>query len=774
MGDRVSGRVRFAVFALALLLVAGAALWLGRMRGSGAGGGGTAPVAENPPMAGGDDVPVLAPDDEVHAAYAGSGACKECHAQVYQLWKDSNHGMAEREPRADLDHAAFEPRRELVHGADKSETFLDKDGIARILTRGFGGEIKAYPVVRVIGHRPLRQFLVPAPGNRLQTCDVSHDPKKNEFFDVFGDEVREPGDWGHWTGQGMNWNSMCAGCHNTRVRKNYDPSSDSYRTRMSELGVGCESCHGPMKDHVEWQRGKAGDPARSGSDPTLKRFSATQMLETCAACHARRSEMTGDLVPGEPFDDHFSLVVTDETDTYHIDGQVRDENFEYASFLSSRMHHAGVTCGDCHEPHSGKRLIAGNMLCMRCHGGGTQPPAPVIDPVRHGRHAPGSAGNDCTSCHMPTTVYMQKHPRHDHGFTIPDPLLTKEFGTPNACNRCHTDKDADWALGHVNAWYGARMERPTRVRALAIGRARRGEAQGRDALLGLLATEEIAAWRASFCHLLERWSLMPPVRDALVGRLADPSPLVREAAMRSLLHAVRARDPVSREAARPLLADGMRAVRIAAAWALLDELDLSSRAGKELIHMLDINSDQPVGRMQLSQYAMVRGDREGAVRQIREAIRLDPNSPAFRHDLAVALSTAGDARGAVESLREAVRLAPRDGEFAYKLGLALHEAGDGSGAVEWLEKAVELDPRHARAWYNLGLSRSAAGRPDDAVAAFLKGEQADPADPAIPYARATVHARVGRMDEARAAARKALAADPGHADARVLLERLGR
>ena len=99
----------------------------------------------------------------------------------------------------------------------------------------------------------------------------------------------------------------------------------------------------------------------------------------------------------------------------------------------------------------------------------------MIDPLTHGRHAEGSPGNDCTSCHMPITHYMQRHPRHDHGFTIPDPLLTKEFGVPNACNRCHTDKDADWALQKTNEWYGEKMNRPTRTRAILVAKARRGE-----------------------------------------------------------------------------------------------------------------------------------------------------------------------------------------------------------------------------------------------------------------------------------------------------------
>ena len=514
------------------------------------------------------NTPILAPDDEVHAGYAGSNTCLECHETAYTGWMDSNHGLAEREYRKDMDDQGFSPKQTLQHGKETSEMFLDAEGFAKILTRGLGNERRVYPVVRVIGNDPLRQFLIPAPGGRLQTCDVSYDPHKNEWFDVYGDEERNPGDWGSWTGQGMNWNAMCAACHNTRLRKNYDPQKNSYDTKMAEMTVGCEACHGPMKDHVQWHKNPPPGVAKGTKDPTIKRQSRDQMLDTCAACHARRSEITGDLIPGESFFDHFSLTVTDQSDTYHPDGQVRDENYEFTSFLSSRMHHVGIRCVDCHEPHSGKRLIPGNMLCMRCHSGGTEPPAPVIDPAAHSHHKADGTGNDCVSCHMPVTTYMQRHPRHDHGFTIPDPLLTKEFGTPNACNRCHTDKDADWALKFSNEWYGEKLNRPTRSRALLVGRARRGDPSARDGLIELLKTEPIAAWKATACHLLERWVMEPKTTQALLAQITDPSPLVREAAVRALVHPSRQQNETVRKAIHPLLDDPVRSVRVAVAWAL--------------------------------------------------------------------------------------------------------------------------------------------------------------------------------------------------------------
>src|SRR6185503_4474817 len=123
-----------------------------------------------------------------------------------------------------------------------------------IVTLGADRERKAFPVERVIAVDPLRQFLIPAPGGRLQVTEVAFDPKQGDWFDIFGNEDRQPGEWGHWSGRGMTWNTMCATCHNTRLRKNYQESSDIYTTTMAERGVGCEACHGPRAEHVAWQK----------------------------------------------------------------------------------------------------------------------------------------------------------------------------------------------------------------------------------------------------------------------------------------------------------------------------------------------------------------------------------------------------------------------------------------------------------------------------------------------------------------------------------------
>jgi tetratricopeptide (TPR) repeat protein len=711
----------------------------------------------------------MAPEDRVYAGYAGSESCRECHAEEHAKWKESNHGMAEREPKAELEDPGFVPGQTFAHGTQTTEVRKNGEDY-EVVTLGFEGKKAAHRVERVIGHHPLRQFLVDGGNGRLQAMEACFDPKLREWFDVYGDEDRKPGEWGHWTGRGMVWNQMCASCHNTRVRKNYDEATDGYRTAMAERSVSCESCHGPMKEHGEWQRRH---PGRKGEDPTLVKWDRDQHTENCAGCHARRGEITGDFKPGESFWDHYLLTITDQTDTYFPDGQVRDENFEFASFMSSGMQHSGVRCMDCHDMHSGKTILPGNQLCMRCHTAGGFPNAPPIVAAAHTFHGAESTGSQCINCHMPQTAYMQRHWRHDHGWTIPDPKLTKEFGVPNACNRCHQDRTTEWALEATEKWYGERMERPTRHRAQLIAKARRGDATAREGLVEVLRTERIPHWRASAALLLDQWAEEPGVRAALLEQAGHEHPLVRNAVMRSLEPLLAGGDAEARGALEKALMDPVRSVRVAAAWALRETLDLEGAAGKDLLHMLKLNSDQPSGQMQLGQFHFARGEAAKAVAHMEKAVRWDPNSPPFHHDLALIHSATGNTAKAIEKLKDAIKLAPNEARYRYELGLALSETGDLKQTVAALREAVRIEPGFARAWYNLGLALNGLKRTEEALEALLKGEAADPRDPGIPYARATILAQLGRTMEAVVAADRALQIAPNFAQAAQLRLMLG-
>lgn len=722
-------------------------------------------AAANAPAAG----PVIEPEAGAFAKYAGSDTCRACHTNAFTRWAASHHSLAERSPTGALDQVAFEPSRTFTHGSQSTTVRSGPAGF-EVETPGPGGTNASFRVDRVIGHHPLRQYLIPEEGGRWQTLEASWDPRTNDWFNVYGSEDRQPGEWGHWTGRGMNWNSMCATCHNTRFRKNYEPGSDVFHSSMAERSVGCEACHGPMRDHVSWQQAWEGSGKK---DPTLRKWTPSVHMETCAPCHARRSELTGDVVAGASFWDHYLLAIVDGSDTFYPDGQVREEDYEYSAFLGSRMHAAGVTCLDCHDPHAGRTKFEGDALCLQCHDGRRQG-SPVIDPAKHTFHAAASTGSRCVNCHMPQTVYMQRHSRHDHGFTSPDPLLTRETGIPNACNRCHADKTVDWAVEATDRWYGARMERPARRRARVLAQGRRGDEGAVPGLLEILGIPETPYWKAAAVALLEPWSDRPAVTKALLDASSHEHPLVRYRALQALGPAAEAGEPRALAVARARLEDNARSVRFAAAWSLRREVSPESRAGRELGHMILLNSDQPTGQAQWAALELARGRAEEAARHLGTAVGWDGGSAGLRQDYATTLSLLGRSRQALEQVREAARLEPKVAEHHYRLGLAWNEAGDMRQTVASLEEAVRLDGRHDRALYNLALAYSAANRGEAAVDLLRRAETVNTADPRIPYARATILAQAGRMAEAREAAEAALARRPGFPPAVELLGQLAR
>ena len=713
--------------------------------------------------------PAPGSDATVFAAYGKSPSCQSCHEEEFKNWKGSHHALAERAVDLKLDRTAFDPVRSIPHGSQQSASRVT-DGRIELVTRGLSGTNQPFPIARVIGVDPLLQYLLPTSGGRLQASELCFDPKRVEWFNVYGEEDRQPGEWGHWTGRGMNWNFMCATCHNTRLRKNYDEQTDAYATTMAEMGVGCEACHGPMADHNAWQ---AKHPNQSG-DTTIRKIARPEMFATCGQCHARRAELTGDFQPGENFFDHHHLTIPDETDMFYPDGQVREEDYEFTAFLGSKMHAAGVRCVDCHEPHTNKLRVPGNLMCMACHGNTMTNGVPRIDLATHSHHKTDTAGDLCTECHMPTTVYMQRHPRHDHGFTVPDPRLTKELGAPNACNRCHPNQTPDWSLDAMNKWFGPRTNELMRTRATAIAKARAGDVAAVPALVKMTAAETNFFWRAVAANLLQRWAAEPNVTAALLRCAGDTNELVRTAAVRGL-------EPLAQSGFNPVtkvlnarLTDPVRAVRVAAAWALHHTLDMNSAAGADLLAYLRHNADQPSSGMQAGVFQLDRGNAAGAKELLRRAVSWDPNSAPLYQALAVAASVQGQSAEAVTALQAACRLAPRDAEYRYQLGLALNEVGRLDEAQTALAETVKLDPQFARAWYNLGLAHSAQNNIEPALAALLRAESLDARSPQIPYARATILARLGRTDEARRAAQRALELQPGFPGAAELLRALER
>ncbi len=697
-----------------------------------------------------------------------SAECKSCHENIHKAWAASDHARAHRPIDARADTPTFTPARDVaLHGVDYHIEWKDGRPLFTEKRGAQPADTTSYTADFVLGYKPLQQYIVPIGGGRYQAAELALDPAKNEWFNVFGDERRHPGEWGYWRGRGMNWNSMCAHCHTTDFNKNYNAVTDTYATTWREHGVGCAQCHGEMPaNHVDPKRKPTGVPF--ALTPEQIKLAA----ETCAPCHARNELLTGKLQPGGAYADFYRLTLPTEAAVFYPDGQVRDEDFNYTSLLTSRMGgKAGVTCLDCHDSHSGKtRLPASdNSLCLQCHGPSRRNNAPLIDPLAHSHHKPDSTGNQCVTCHMPTTTYMQRDPRHDHGFLKPDPLLTKELGIPNACSRCHADQTIDWAIAAADQWYGAKLQSRQRERTRAVAGVQNGNAAAVAPLLALVANEEVPAWRATLLLLLRPYVTGEP---AVVAAARDATkhvdPLVRSAGAQLL-----ASVPSEAATLRPLLNDPTRLVRLDAAWPLSAELPDGSAARKELDAYLAISADQPSGRMRIGQDLFNRGRAAEAEPQLRQAVAWDPNSAGLHDALGLVLNELGKPAEAAASLWRAAQLSPTDAHAAFNAALAFAGARKLPDAEFALREALRRNPRHDRAAYNLGLLLAQTGRVIEALAALESAEKIAPGVADYPYARATILWQRGDRAAAVTAARRALEIDPAHNEARAFLRQAG-
>jgi len=207
----------------------------------------------------------------------------------------------------------------------------------------------------------------------------------------------------------------------------------------------------------------AGKPVRTNP------LDSQVQLRTCARCHARREVTSEKFVPGEPFlESHMPTLL--EQPLYHTDGAIREEVYVWGSFVQSKMHAEGVRCVDCHDPHSLDIHTNERDLCLQCHSGET-----YATPDHH-FHESGEPGSSCVDCHMPQETYMVVDPRRDHSFRVPRPDRSAALGTPNSCNKCHTEESTDWAMKHWEQWWGEPGEDPKQFAyALHADRAGRPE-----------------------------------------------------------------------------------------------------------------------------------------------------------------------------------------------------------------------------------------------------------------------------------------------------------
>ena len=697
------------------------------------------------------------------ATFTGSDACRDCHRGEYDKWNGSHHQLAmavasDETVLGDFADAEF-------HHLGVTTRFYRKDGRFMVATQGPQGEMGDYEITHTFGWFPLQQYLIPFPGGRLQCLPIAWDSREKRWYHLYPDGPIAADDWLYWTNNGQNWNAMCAECHSTDLRKNYDPEDDTYRTRWSEISVGCEACHGPGSAHVAWaQLPEMGRPdvANTALEVKTSKLTSAQQVQLCAPCHARRMSLDDNIHAHADFLDYGIPQLLNEG-MYFPDGQILDEVYVYGSFIQSKMHARDVRCSDCHDVHSIRRIKDGNDLCLQCHRAAIydtrdhhfhKKAGEVGDPIRttSGKilFEVGS-GASCEGCHMPGRIYMGVDYRPDHSFRIPRPDLSLALDTPNACSRCHVDKTVKWSVDAMGKWYGEK-KRPHYGTTLAAGRQQDPEAL---AALVRLATDRLYPdiVRATALSLASSYPNMVAL-EALKRALSDESAILRHTAVNRLAIP----DPEQRMAlVGPLLYDPVRAVRIEAARSLTaaGQHGLGPSLGQpyekalaEYIRTMERTGDFAASRHNLGNLYADLGQMDRAIGHYRKAIAIDRLFYPAKVNLAMLYNAQGQKDQAEALLREVADEYPDLYEIKYSLGLLLAEKKAYDAAVIYLGDAAAGLPQRSRIHYNLALLLKQLNRKTEAESALNRALLADPGNPDYLYALAVLYMESGRLDDA--------------------------
>ncbi len=276
------------------------------------------------------------------------------------------------------------------------------------------------------------------------------------------------------------WNSNCINCHSTVGQPRQNPKTQVMETRVAELGISCEACHGPAQEHVRLNsdpRHRYASHKLKKADPTIvnpSRLTSKKASDTCGQCHAIRYNNSqaqwsmdgfsyrpgGDLEKETPLarmDKHQDKAMHPAlaNGCFWSDGMVRVSGREFNGLVETPCYQRGeLSCLSCHSMHKSDpddQLAAGmngNQACLQCH---TAFRGKI---EQHTHHRANSSGSLCYNCHMPHTTYGLLKAIRSHQITSPSVPSSVQTGRPNSCNLCHLDRSLGWTAKNLSQWYG--------------------------------------------------------------------------------------------------------------------------------------------------------------------------------------------------------------------------------------------------------------------------------------------------------------------------------
>ncbi|MDD4224871.1 MAG: ammonia-forming cytochrome c nitrite reductase subunit c552 [Mariniphaga sp.] len=707
--------------------------------------------------------------------FSGSGSCIQCHERFYELWSSSYHGKAMLQVDARFKAEEGVPSSEEFFLEGKNYQMFWQD--TTLLMVEVSGEVKTnYTIQYSLGGKNVFTFLTPLDKGKLQTIPLAYDKNRQTWFNYPESAIRHFGEEAEdqalpWKDRMYTFNTGCYNCHVSQLENNFNLETETYHTTWREPGINCETCHGPSGEHVRvcLEAGEDNVPDDLKIISTNV-FTPEQHNSSCSPCHAKMLPVTASYMPGEPYFDHFDLTTLEDPDFYP-DGRDLGENYTYTGWKMNECANVGdLHCVTCHTSSGRDRYAEKpNDACMSCHQERRE------NLKAHTMHEPDSEGSVCINCHMPTREFVGHFLRSDHSFRPPMPEATIKFGSPNACNQCHTDKSPEWANTIVKKRKNADYQEKTLYWAQLIKEARDQKWNRLDEMLQIISENRYNnVVVASFLRLLpncrdeKKWDT---VIDALE---TNESPLVRAAAAISL------GGNFSEKAKKALLkaaGDPLRLVRVYAASTLAGfdddrfsptEVQSMTGATHEYISSLLARPDDWSSHYNKGIFFQNKGDANQALDAYETAARLYPQALMPLINSSVLYSYIGNHSKAEENLEKVLEIDPENEAANLNLGLLLAEQGRTTEAEAALVNALNANPQQAVAAYNLSVLVS-SHNPELAVQYAHVAAEARPGEPKYSYTLAYYQLQIDRQTDAIKTLKKLIDNHPQYLNAVSLL-----
>ncbi len=750
-------------------------------------------------------LPVLSCDnayaEDVKATYVGGSSCVTCHKRESQAWSGSHHYLAMQHASTETVLGDFQNKTFSYNGV--TSTFYAKGKKYFVKTDGPDGKLRDYEIKYTFGVTPLQQYLIELEDGKVQALGIAWDarPKAQggqRWYHLYPDDKVDHQHEMHWTSREQNWNYMCAECHSTNLKKNYNSETHSYNTTWTDINVTCEACHGPGSKHIEWAEKQSTSKTNekelldlgltvrlndrddvswvldeiTGNAVRSKELVKHKETEVCARCHSRRSTISEDYIPGDSYSDHYQLALLTDF-LYHPDGQIKEEVYVYGSFLQSKMYHKGVTCSDCHDPHTAKLRAKGNALCLQCHQ------SKKFNSKKHTFHDLNSKGSECIECHMPAKTYMGVDSRRDHSIRIPRPDLSVKLGTPDACTNCHTDKNPQWADASLKKWLGKDWNLGWHFGETLKEARDRVPSAGQD-LAAVAASQKLPSIaRATAAEDLVQY-LSPVTLVVVKNLLKDSEPTIRLAALHHL-------DLINEQGrltlGLPMLDDPSRSVRIEAARILsvvpnatIPEKykDSMDKALSEYKKAQMANSDRPESYMNLGLLEIRLGNFLKAETYYKKALELDPKFVNGYINLADLYRLQQRDNDVESMLSEAKQIAADNAAVHHALGLHYVRVKKGDAALPELKRAYDIEPGNVRYGYVYAVALSTHGDLQESISILENVHKTHPSDRNILVALISYNLKRDNKKAATKFAEKLLALDPQYGSVVKILNDLGQ